>query len=293
MTINRPAARVLLGQAIDYAGLFPPASLSMGDAVAACTSYRRSADAWALGRFVVPAARLGELAASVREQSGAAEVWRVSALVGSAAELASLGDMRPEWSPLLIDAAEGKAASPDEVRVLAAQRPAGVALFVELVVGDALEACLSAVRDAGVAAKLRTGGVVPEAFPLAAEVARFLRGCVAKQIPFKLTAGLHHPVRGEYPLTYADGSARGVMYGYLNMLLASAHALRGGSASDLEELLTADRAVTLAFTGDGISWGRFVFTASDLQRVRSYVPGFGSCSFREPLDDLAALGVAA
>src|SRR5512138_3166039 len=45
---------VLLRDAIDYAGLFPPAQLDMPGAVAEYAAYLRSADAWALGRFGEP-----------------------------------------------------------------------------------------------------------------------------------------------------------------------------------------------------------------------------------------------
>ena len=52
--------RILLRGLIDYAGLFPPASLDMADAVRNYAAYREGEHAWALGRFVVPAARLEE-----------------------------------------------------------------------------------------------------------------------------------------------------------------------------------------------------------------------------------------
>ncbi|MDF2772824.1 MAG: hypothetical protein K0S86_2319, partial [Geminicoccaceae bacterium] len=58
--------RMLLRDAVDYAGLFPPAQLDMPGAVAEYAAYLASADAWALGRFVVPAARLDEMAATAR-----------------------------------------------------------------------------------------------------------------------------------------------------------------------------------------------------------------------------------
>jgi hypothetical protein len=53
--------RALMTGAIDYAGLFPPAALSMRDAVGNFARYRSSSHAWMLGCFVVPAARLEEL----------------------------------------------------------------------------------------------------------------------------------------------------------------------------------------------------------------------------------------
>ena len=57
----KESVRVLLDSLIDYAGLFPPASLSMEEAVRNYDEYRRGEYAWALGRFVVPAAQMREV----------------------------------------------------------------------------------------------------------------------------------------------------------------------------------------------------------------------------------------
>src|SRR5688500_1293567 len=46
--------RALLDGLIDYAGLFPPATLDMQAAVARYARYRAGERAWMLGRFVVP-----------------------------------------------------------------------------------------------------------------------------------------------------------------------------------------------------------------------------------------------
>jgi hypothetical protein len=54
------SVRILLAHAIDYAGLFPPAALSMEAAVRNYEIYRDGPDSWALGRFVVPLARAEE-----------------------------------------------------------------------------------------------------------------------------------------------------------------------------------------------------------------------------------------
>ncbi|HEX8171971.1 MAG TPA: hypothetical protein VF824_15650 [Thermoanaerobaculia bacterium] len=55
------ALRAMLEGLIDYAGLFPPAALSMQDAVRNYARYRDGEHAWALGRFVVPADREAEV----------------------------------------------------------------------------------------------------------------------------------------------------------------------------------------------------------------------------------------
>src|SRR5688500_20392348 len=60
---DAPIARALLGGAIDYAGLFPPATLSLRNTIANYLDYRGAPDGWALGRLVLPACRLDEVAA--------------------------------------------------------------------------------------------------------------------------------------------------------------------------------------------------------------------------------------
>src|SRR5690349_19602148 len=72
----------LLTGAIDYAGLFPPAALSMRDAVARYADYRGTAEAWALGRFIVPLARVDELVTAQRETGAKQQGWRLSVLLG-------------------------------------------------------------------------------------------------------------------------------------------------------------------------------------------------------------------
>src|SRR5262252_8637142 len=61
------ALTTLLAGVIDYAGLYPPAELGLAAALANYRVYQRSPDHWALGRFVVPAFRLGELSDVLRD----------------------------------------------------------------------------------------------------------------------------------------------------------------------------------------------------------------------------------
>jgi hypothetical protein len=62
--------RALLSGAIDYAGLFPPASLSFEAAIEQFRRYRSGPNAWMLGSFIVPAAGLSELAATYTVEDG-------------------------------------------------------------------------------------------------------------------------------------------------------------------------------------------------------------------------------
>jgi hypothetical protein len=65
-----PAAslRALLAHLIDYAGLFPPASLSLAETAAKYTSHLASPESWILNRIVLPTTELIE------------EEWRVTLL---------------------------------------------------------------------------------------------------------------------------------------------------------------------------------------------------------------------
>ena len=119
---------------------------------------------------------------------------------------------------------------------------------------------------------------------------RFLRACVRGRVSFKATAGLHHPLRAEYPLTYEPDSVRGTMYGYLNVFLAATMAHIGASDAEVAEALQLTDRAAVAITEESIAWGGIAIPADAIALARgSFALGFGSCSFREPLDDLAAI----
>ena len=75
------AFRAFMGALIDYAGLFPPASLELRASVQEYARLRRQPEAWMLGRFIVPAGRLTELAAVVHD---AGAPWRLAVIVSPA-----------------------------------------------------------------------------------------------------------------------------------------------------------------------------------------------------------------
>ena len=79
--------------------------------------------------------------------------------------------------------------------------PAAVPAAVELPRTAALDAVLDVLAGTRYRAKLRTGGVRAELFPSAAELAATLHACVARDVAFKCTAGLHHAVRHTDPAT--------------------------------------------------------------------------------------------
>jgi hypothetical protein len=59
------------------------------------------------------------------------------------------------------------------------------------------------------------------------------------------------------------------------------------SDADAARLLDEREASALTFDDDRISWNGFTVNASHVRQVREQVAvAFGSCSFREPVDEL-------
>lgn len=285
------ALETLLDGLVDYAGLFPPASLPMDAAVRNYAAYRTGERRGMLARFVLPVARLDEF---VREASALAPSddvgpWPLSVLAapGDAAAIAAFnGTHDARW---VIDMIEAKASTVDEVHALAAAF-GGLTVYVEIPVAEDPTALVQAIGTTHLRAKIRTGGVTPDAFPAPAAVLRFLAECVQRQVPFKATAGLHHPLRGEYALTYAPDAERGTMYGFLNVFLAATLLHAGHAPATLLELLEERDAAAIVADANGISWRGLHASAAQVAQARARFAGsFGSCSFEEPVQDLAAL----
>lgn len=293
------SARALLSGIVDYAGLFPPAALPMEDATAEYAAWRRSPEAWMLGRFVVPAGRLADFARAadgLLPDGGAGAPWRLCALLGpdargDSARVVSFNDAHAGRA--VIDAVEAKAASPEDAREVLDAVPPGVAAAVEVPLGeDGLGPLLALLRERGARAKVRTGGLVPEAIPDPAVLARFVAACADAGVGWKATAGLHHPVRGERPLTYAADAPRAVMHGFVNVFAAAALLAAGLPMAQIEPVLRETDATAFRFTDEGLSWRhlRAPLAAVALARERGG-SSFGSCSFAEPVEGLRALGV--
>jgi hypothetical protein len=248
------SAEALFAGLIDYAGLFPPAALSMEEALRNYEAYRQGEHAWMLGRFVVTAQRLDEVPRTFP-----------TSVLGIHAEA---------------DTIEVKASNADEVAAIAS-RTAGKTVYIEIT--DL--ALLEAIARHGLRAKIRTGGVTADAFPAAEGIANFLRACAERGVAFKATAGLHHPVRCVKALTYEADAPRGTMHGFVNVFMAAALPVRA------EEILLEDDPRAFAFDDAAASWRGNRVAAETLREVRQrFAISFGSCSFEEPVADLKELG---
>lgn len=239
----------LLTGLIDHAALFPPASMTLPEALAEDAAARSSAHAALIGRFVVPAAVVAELPAERPPLSvvlgSLDDVALVSGIEGVEAVELRLSAPRPESRELL--------------SMRSALAPLGVETYFELIFAerwrDDVPAAIGAVAAIGGRVKLRCGGAQ---VPSVEQVAAVIACCRHAGVPFKATAGLHHALH------------RGEEHGFLN-LLAAACAPR----DRLEHVLAEEDARSLRLDAAG----------------RESFLGFGSCSWREPVDELVALGL--
>lgn len=270
-------ARSLFTGLVDDAALFPPGNAPMDRALAEHAAHRSASYADLVGHFLCPASRVDELVATLPQHQrldlalvfdvtgdGAHDALRVVAaeerlsLVGVEAAYARLGpDARTVGGNL--------ARIPGAVGYLEVRR-------------DGFDDALGLIADSGWhAAKYRTGGTTADAFPTEKELAAFLVAAARRNLPFKLTAGLHHAVRHTDPATGFEH------HGVLNVLVATA--LAGSrSQEEIEAALAERRGDSLAdFVG---GWDEGVCTG-----VRTLFRSFGCCGVTDPIDDLTALGL--
>jgi hypothetical protein len=309
--------RVLLQDIIDYAGLFPPARLDLDEAARNFARYYSGPYSWMLGRFVVPASSLEDLGSqseffvtppsarlTVLLNSGAdpktlvASIRQGLGLVASFADahagrvrIESLEVAWPDASLSRDDAASTLDSIDDVVRHVLGP---SVTTFIETSwrkesTGrlETLSAAIARQNLDRVAfgLKLRSGGLTPDLVPGVDEMARFIATAHCHGVPFKATAGLHHPTRN------VDQNVGAMMFGFLNVFAGAA--LLHADAIDeaqLRDVLLEEDAEAFRFDA-GLHWRDVGVGHEAIARARAFALSFGSCSFDEPIDDLLQLGL--
>lgn len=295
------AVDALLTGLVDYAGLFPPASESMRTALENYAAYRAGDDAQALGRFIVPIGRLKELedaGSDLMPRVPGSEPWRLSVLVSgdipAPSEVMEAFNSRhasgSKRGHAVIDVAELKARTVHDIGTQRSALPDSFTAYFEIPADGDVSKLVAAIAAVGARAKLRAGGVTPESIPSAGQVIEFITACRREGVPFKATAGLHHPVGGSYRLTYEPNSPTAKMYGFLNVFLASTLHYAGGSGETVIAVLEESDRRAFTFEDDAIVWRDKRITTEQIEASRhEFATSFGSCSFREPIDELAHL----
>ena len=284
------SARALMAGAVDYAGLFPPAQLPLADALA---EYRRAlagADAWMLGRFIVPAMQLSVLADAVVRDAHDGRGWTVSAIVrehmDEDAAAVRAFNQRAANQHVRVDTIECRPSSSDSITWLAKTFSPAFTVHVEVGVGPTAPDDLRVVARHQLRAKVRTGGLAPDAFPAPANLVAFIESARDVGVPFKATAGLHHAMRGAYPLSDEIGAQSATMHGFVNLMLATATVGERLPTTTATALLTRTDHSALVFDDERVRWGDLELSIDAIGRMReAQCVSFGACSFREPADE--------
>ena len=294
----KESVRALLAGIVDYAGLFPPSQISMSEAVANYAAYRNDDYSWMLGRFVVPGARLDEFLECADEFLDQSSVnnWRLSVLAGEDVHetLRQIDEFNnSNAARVLCDTIEVKANSISKIENTANALPAYLTAYFELPPVENLDELILALAMYHQRAKIRTGGTTADAFPSTAEIIHFMQMCLAAKVPFKATAGLHHPMRCFKNLTYEKDAPQGMMHGFLNLFLTAGFARQGFKPDILEELMEDEFAEGFDFSDGGVTWHQDYFLPTiQLKKLREEnIVSFGSCSFEEPIEDLQSLEI--
>ena len=308
------AKRALLERLIDDAGLFPPAALAMRPALRAHARHAESAYWWVSGRFVLPASRVDEFAAARSLESAPLDL----SVVLDAAALGAKGDtVRADLERVeRARALPGVTVSSLEARL--PNLPFDDALTARLI-ADVVErypsdniafwyesgydagwstppdqwlAVIASARHTAPAnlmfgAKVRCGGERPGATPSVADLAAFVVAAHAHDVPWKATAGLHHPFRG---VRGVDGGV--VPHGFLNLFIAAA-TLHAGALEPAQVTDVLAEQDPLAFVVDPAhaAWREVKVEAEQIAAARERCVAFGSCSFDEPVNDLREFGI--
>ena len=264
------APQVLLRRLIDYAGMYPPESLGIEDAVEAYLRHGRGPHEWMLGPFLCPSSGLCDLEwllagdqipiGVVFDQPASEAIDSIAASDLGIRQIETtdlgVGRLLERLAPSLTVWLE---AEPRLVQALAARHPG---------------------RRIGV--KIRCGGATPEMFPTPSALAVAMRETFECGLPLKATAGLHHPWRHFSPEV---GAWR---HGFLNLAAAATALVLGIDVNQVEEILATEQQGVL--TRQDLRIADHGFSIADLKSARVFFRSYGSCSFDEPVEDLAAMG---
>ena len=296
--------RALLVGAIDYAGLFPPATLELDPALTNYGRYLRDPEQWMLGGFVLPVSQLDDVKSKLAPFDVEHRL-RISSLgpkTETPAEfIGAIG--RASEAIRNFDAGHGATASTTQIEMALPARSGAtiseaaaaldgvqVPTFWEAPPDDAerVIGVLAEHRDAAAGRrfgyKLRTGGVVPTAFPSSMQIARALVTATKQRVPIKFTAGLHHPVKQFH------ASVQTKMHGFLNVLGAGVMAVEHGwDFVQTAAMLNDEDSTSFTFDEYFFCWREWKVGTERIRAHREIITSFGSCSFDEPRDDLRSL----
>jgi hypothetical protein len=297
----------LLTHSIDYAGIFPPCSLALEPALQNQARYVRDPDAWILNNFVLPLKKFDAAAGNV-SLFDRKHPLRISALGAKTANKEEfVGTLKIAAETIrsfsarhvdLVSIPQLEMPLPQDVDLESLARIGSILkglelqAFWETPVNSAEKTIVllaehnSSADGCPLGYKLRTGGVIADAFPTSLQIARALVAAAKVRVPIKFTAGLHHPIQ-----QFRD-EVKTKMHGFLNVLgaaiLAAEHKW---DEKQTAAMLEDENPKSFSFDHEFFAWREWKIDIKRLKNRRKFVSSFGSCSFDEPREDLRALSL--
>jgi hypothetical protein len=294
-----PISHSFFSNLIDYAGLFPPTRLPLEQALENYQSYITGPDRWMLGRFICPVDSLQYLtdaslpyAISVVLGTDKSFTDNLNKIITFNTENAgkktiqsleikfNVNNLHDRGSELISQVTNCFDEHVDVQNIF-------IELPPEYQKSESTVINFLAQQKRSFGIKLRCGGEIPPAFPSVRQMGTSLRSCALAGIPFKATAGLHHPFR------HRDELMNVKQHGFINLFAAAM--FLSGQKIDLAsviEILEDEDQDNFQFKGEQLLWKKLSLRIEEVQSIRhNFAISFGSCSFTEPLDDLHYAGL--
>lgn len=312
---------VFLKKIIDYAGLFPPARLSLETAFGNYVHYLKSENNFMLSRFICPVKLFSELARIISSNYPDEKGILISVLGrGGYNEEDFFKNLQEDlilWKNLLsssgsiIKADSFEIKLPDEI--ITSHDTGKIAGFINTVSDEInknipvesfiffeghigtewkknIKHFIEGIKMHNLTSnnsgyKLRTGGVEAYSFPAPGQIAYSIRECLDRNIPMKCTAGLHHPFR------HFDTVIGTMMHGFINVFGAGIIAMRHNiSDEEMIKIISDENPDNFSFNEKYFAWNDWKINADEIGLARkNLMLSFGSCSFDEPEEDLKKL----
>ncbi|PAU95186.1 hypothetical protein CK503_03025 [Aliifodinibius salipaludis] len=318
--------KAFMREIVDYAGLFPPADLSLDTSLQKYNKYRKSKDAWMLSRYIIPAGRLGELKPYGKTLFAEADPFSFS-ILGKRTETVS--DYKEHIKDIVAALEQFYADHGDRVKtdVLEIKLPRE-AVFAndDDLLADIYEETILNFKDVaefpndiffeGIFDKNweKEIGLILESMNRYNESSVSEDGIKAgfklrcggveadmfpsiEQVAFTLqkvceqNLALKCTAGLHHPIRHYDHSIKTKMHGFINVfggaMLGYAHDF---STDQMAEVLKEEDTEHFSFTDSGFRWKDYEVSTEDIEELREVaLISFGSCSFNEPREDLRKL----
>lgn len=278
---------------IDYAGLFPPAELSLNEALISYDKYLHSSDSWMLSKFIIPARLINSVPPELNEKILNVNGSYSVIISDTEADFENIIRFKNSGNKICITALEVKPEVNlnslfDKIQFIKNEINKEIEIFIESNSNpdNSLTEEIQRLRNKKINAgyKLRTGGVTPDSFPTPEIAASVIKSCAENKIPFKATAGLHNP------FTHFNSTVNTKMYGFINIFAAGMFAVKYSlNENELVNIITDENPENFFF-GDKLTRADNELSSEEIHNFRrDYFISFGSCSFDEPREDLRKL----